>query len=498
MILDPQQYDSSTTFDLVREAAHGHIGLDHRLIRVLLDRGEAILPDLIRFLDQEAATAPLDIGDFLVDVARALRTPAALPLLALETRRRDFTIEDELLAAFLELGPSSIDTLLELHAERSEAVDVTFTLAALRVRDPRILAILLAQLEKSPGEAVIELGLYGVSAAVPALEKALAAAGDDQKRRIDLENAIAECKSDRAFEPPPPFDVWTEYPEEEAPSFAILSPKELNEFLSSPVPAYRSQAIRALAFDPLTPTAQARIFDIAQNDPDVGVRAEAWKALEEFGEERDIGDALRRKVDDEAAPLAERAGALIALAPAASDDESLRRRILEFYDIPEVRAQAIEAMWRSTDRRFTDYAVRHLEDADTGIRRQAIAAAGWLGAVSQVGRLESFFDDEDVRESALFAYALAAPGEVTPARVNKLFDRIDDLAGGLTNDEAAIVMKALDNRLELRGYDPIFLVEEEDEEDEEEPRAPAASLKVGRNDPCPCGSGKKYKKCCGG
>lgn len=26
---------------------------------------------------------------------------------------------------------------------------------------------------------------------------------------------------------------------------------------------------------------------------------------------------------------------------------------------------------------------------------------------------------------------------------------------------------------------------------------PAKSEKVGRNDPCPCGSGKKYKKCCG-
>ena len=25
-----------------------------------------------------------------------------------------------------------------------------------------------------------------------------------------------------------------------------------------------------------------------------------------------------------------------------------------------------------------------------------------------------------------------------------------------------------------------------------------AGRKVGRNDPCPCGSGKKYKKCCGG
>ena len=27
--------------------------------------------------------------------------------------------------------------------------------------------------------------------------------------------------------------------------------------------------------------------------------------------------------------------------------------------------------------------------------------------------------------------------------------------------------------------------------------APAMKAKVGRNDPCPCGSGKKYKKCCG-
>ena len=28
-------------------------------------------------------------------------------------------------------------------------------------------------------------------------------------------------------------------------------------------------------------------------------------------------------------------------------------------------------------------------------------------------------------------------------------------------------------------------------------RKPAVSQKIGRNDPCPCGSGKKYKKCCG-
>jgi uncharacterized protein YecA (UPF0149 family) len=29
-------------------------------------------------------------------------------------------------------------------------------------------------------------------------------------------------------------------------------------------------------------------------------------------------------------------------------------------------------------------------------------------------------------------------------------------------------------------------------------RQPAVSEKIGRNEACPCGSGKKYKKCCGG
>ncbi len=33
--------------------------------------------------------------------------------------------------------------------------------------------------------------------------------------------------------------------------------------------------------------------------------------------------------------------------------------------------------------------------------------------------------------------------------------------------------------------------------DEEAAKKPVKSTKVGRNDPCPCGSGRKYKKCCG-
>ncbi|MBI5560730.1 MAG: SEC-C domain-containing protein, partial [Deltaproteobacteria bacterium] len=35
---------------------------------------------------------------------------------------------------------------------------------------------------------------------------------------------------------------------------------------------------------------------------------------------------------------------------------------------------------------------------------------------------------------------------------------------------------------------------------EKEPSKPVpvkSAVRAGRNDPCPCGSGKKYKKCCG-
>ena len=34
-------------------------------------------------------------------------------------------------------------------------------------------------------------------------------------------------------------------------------------------------------------------------------------------------------------------------------------------------------------------------------------------------------------------------------------------------------------------------------EHDAEESEPTRTAKVGRNDPCPCGSGKKYKRCCG-
>ena len=47
------------------------------------------------------------------------------------------------------------------------------------------------------------------------------------------------------------------------------------------------------------------------------------------------------------------------------------------------------------------------------------------------------------------------------------------------------------------GFEPNKPEDISDFEKAENPPTPIQSDKIGRNDPCPCGSGKKYKKCCG-
>jgi uncharacterized protein YchJ len=59
--------------------------------------------------------------------------------------------------------------------------------------------------------------------------------------------------------------------------------------------------------------------------------------------------------------------------------------------------------------------------------------------------------------------------------------------------------KGLLDGLFKRTVDPDLLTEEEQMLQNTKPVDPIeANPEPGRNDPCPCGSGKKYKKCCWG
>jgi preprotein translocase subunit SecA len=48
-----------------------------------------------------------------------------------------------------------------------------------------------------------------------------------------------------------------------------------------------------------------------------------------------------------------------------------------------------------------------------------------------------------------------------------------------------------------RARTPLVMASAKTAAEPAKPQARVAVEKVGRNDPCPCGSGKKYKKCCG-
>ena len=209
---------------------------------------------------------------------------------------------------------------------------------------------------------------------------------------------------------------------------------------------------------------------------------------------------------DTSRDIVERGGAAVGLyAVADKDDVSSALQALYEEDgaPPEksvvARAKALEAMWRSLWTPFARFFPQHLEDPSKEILRQAIRGAGYFQLTRHTDKIASYFDREDdledLREDALFAYALAMPGETTRGRVRGMLRKIDTIAH-LSSSEAELVMFALDERLRLAGLDPVFAADAaEEEEPAAAPEAPAG--KPGRNDPCPCGSGKKYKKCHG-
>jgi hypothetical protein len=225
----------------------------------------------------------------------------------------------------------------------------------------------------------------------------------------------------------------------------------------------------------------------------MAVRGACWEALSEIIDEPEVRRAMLKVLADSNSSVEEKGGVVVALAQQA-DNPAVLKAIEVLYGDQRGRAKALKAMARSLDRRFASFPPKHLEDPDLDIKRQAIWGVGYLALSSEAPRLENFFDDKEFRSDALFAYALSVPGETSRGRAHALLNKIEDAAGGFRADEEMLVKIALDQRLMIRGMKAAFFPDESDEPEKPEPAVPS---KVGRNDPCPCGSGKKYKKCCG-
>lgn len=488
----------ASVYELLTAAAHARAGVDRQWLHAILDRGADAIPDLVRFAAETHLDDPIDLEEPLVHLFRYLHTPAAIPFLLDAIRRDPNDVPDEVVDAIVPLGADALEPLLDLYRslEEDQGDEVAFILAALHIRDPRVLEILLDRLEYDVFEGTIALGLYGDPAAIPRLEQMLASIPEaDTRLRQSVTSAIADIRTASEETPPvPEFDIWELYPEQETPNVGALPELERLPLLSSEDAAIRAETARSFFNREYSTGVRARLLEVARADPDENVRARAWEALLDAADEAEVRKSMLAVIDDPGAPWVEKGGAIVGLSQ-DSGNPKVRAAMEALYEVPEIRDKALEAMWRSLDRTFADYFPRHLDDPASEVQRQAIWGVGYLGIHSEAKRLERFFDDEELRSDALFAYALAVPAEISPGRIRPLFRRIETLSGGLSEGESELVRLGLDERLSLHGFKPVFFGEEESEDPAPEPAAPTG--KVGRNDPCPCGSGKKYKKCCG-
>jgi uncharacterized protein len=128
--------------------------------------------------------------------------------------------------------------------------------------------------------------------------------------------------------------------------------------------------------------------------------------------------------------------------------------------------------------------------------------AGFLGSMKlRMAAWEPLFepDDEDLAAAVMGLMSLAAglpgPADKLPEGDADALDEIAELA-----DEAPMLLPYFVETIYRRRHRLARVVMGEGfvgEEDWALPQQPIRVEKIGRNEPCPCGSGKKYKKCCG-
>jgi hypothetical protein len=323
--------------------------------------------------------------------------------------------------------------------------------------------------------------------------------GDEPELLRELQYALEQLGREQEPHQAEPFDVLREYPKRDTPALDVLSHSERLEMLGSPDAETRAQAAHSFFNQELDPNAREALLALARSDAEGKVRGEAWASLADAADDASIRGEMLAVLTDPARDVYERGGAAVGLYGVADRDD-VHPAIERMYEEGgPARAKALEAMWRSLWPSYSKFFAPHLEDPDPAIARQALRGAGYFQLTRHLDKIAAYFDrdddKEDLREDALFAYAMAMPGETTRGRVRGMLRKSDGLTH-LQADETDLVMFALDERLRLHGLEPVFQNDAQDDEEAAPPPPPPAA-KPGRNDPCPCGSGKKYKKCHG-
>lgn len=409
MFLLPDQYFETPVSTLLVEVSKGRIPFDHQLIRVLLGRQDETAQAIAQAKPEDWR---FDITTELIDLSRAMRDPRVLPFLM---KQLEDDPDETVFDAFRVLGQASIQPLLDAYPRAKEPVkeEILFALAALGIQDERV-------------------------------QKLLTESGDEFAQSLYRDGGTPE-----------EFDIFADTDKEGVPIVNALSVAERFELLESSSEDYRILAAASLFHEDYTPAQEKALLDRAKSDPSEHVRAHCWQALDNSTGKAEIADEMIARLADTSRSDLERSGLLVGLS-ALTERSEVRDAVQELYGKPETRLKALEAMWRSLNPDFAEYFPEHLDDPNKEIRRVALRGIGAQGLTSELGKVRALLKDEDLREDALFAYALASPGKDSPAFLRSLLKKIETEAGGFSEDEEEIVRTALDERLRAAGKPPIF------------------------------------------
>lgn len=463
--ISPDSYQELPVSQLLDEVAKGRVSLDQRLIRAIISRPEEAIEAILAFGRKPPADSRLEVDEDLLNLLAHLPVEAsqAMPYLSQLLLEGMEDVPESLVVLARRAGSAGVGDLVAVYRQTEEdlASEIAFLLAALGQRDSRILEILYERLEFEMEDGAMLLGLYGDPAAIPALEKILAEVGTNR----EVEFALQQLREPSpAEEESPEIDFLEDYPETGLPIFGVLPDEEILEIaLGATDDEARLEALDVLEDLDLGSSAAPRLLALAQDaEAPVLWRAGAWRALHRMVRISEVSQAALNLARDSSALPALRAAALVCLLPQYGMAEA-PALIEELLPVPEARADAAQAMWRSRDPRYSFAFGPLLKDPDLAVRRQATRGIGVFADKTQLVPLRALFADEDLREDALFSYAMAVPSDISPSRVRSLLKRIEEEADGLTQSETTAVCIALDMRLEAAGKTPVFFRDNEED-----------------------------------
>ena len=327
---------------------------------------------------------------------------------------------------------------------------------------------------------------------------ALAALGKDDARPSPLTGAVLVLGFRKAL-------ANEERYREETRESPTLSRREMEEMVA--LGAHLQSTEPQSVTDRLRPH---RLVHELQYPPATGVRPEVVEQILEY---RDVcqplllgtlrGWGLRSFRDDHDFP----AEAALALLGEIGDLATLPA-MLEFLDVEEdgVREAAAWAVWRLTERSPRDVLPKLRQAAAAGpssFRWGLAAAYGMMRGIE--GVQEALLDllqglenlDAEERGSVFCAVTWAlqeSQGRPARAQVLALIARYSKILDQETQRDCLLPADEDEPPPPLSVYD--FCCEPADEQEDDEEVGPVfVRPKIGRNDPCWCGSGKKYKKC---